>query len=111
MRTFLLHAAVWAAALQTAGSASTSWADPAHLLGVAGVLGSVTVFVYRVGVWRQEMDSTKASAVAELQRFREEMRSNFERIERRLDRLEFEHKGVRWHHAPRQPETLEGQPK
>jgi hypothetical protein len=89
MRTFLLHAAAWAAALQTAGSATRAWADPARLVGVAGILGSVTVFIYRLGVWRQEMDSTKASAVAEIQRFREEMAANFDRIERRLDRLEF----------------------
>ena len=87
MRAFLLHAAAWAAALQTAGP-SSSWAEPAHLLAAAGLLGSVTVFVYRLGVWRQEMDGTKASVVAELQRSREEMTANFDRIERRLDRLE-----------------------
>lgn len=111
MRAFLLHAAVWAAALQTAGSSPTSWADPAHLLGAAGVLGSVTVFIYRLGVWRQEMDSTKTSAVAELQRFREEMTANFDRIERRLDRLEFKQKASRWNPPSRAPETLERKPK
>jgi hypothetical protein len=87
MRVSLLHAAAWAAALQTAGPAS-SWAEPAHLLAAAGLLGSVTAFVYRLGVWRQQMDGTRASVVAELKRSREEMSANFDRIERRLDRLE-----------------------
>jgi hypothetical protein len=88
MRTFLLHAAAWAAALQATGPGQTGWSDPPHLLGAAGVLGSITVFVYRLGVWRQEMENTRESAVSEIKRFREEMTASFEAMDRRLDRLE-----------------------
>jgi hypothetical protein len=88
MRTFLLHAAAWASALQTVGSSPANTSDPARLIGVAGVLGSVTVFVYRLGVWRQDMENTRTNMGAELKAFREESAGNFARMERRLDRLE-----------------------
>jgi hypothetical protein len=83
MRTFLLHAAAWASALQTVGSSSASTGDPARLIGAAGLLGSVTVFVYRLGVWRQGMENTRNNIEAELKAFREEAAATLARMERR----------------------------
>jgi hypothetical protein len=88
MRTFLLHAAAWASALQSVATPPGIAGDPAHLIGAAGVLGSVTVFVYRLGVWRQDMENTRKNMGAELRLFREESAASFARMERRLDRLE-----------------------
>jgi hypothetical protein len=88
MRTFLLHAAAWASALQSVGTPPGIAGDPAHLIGAAGVLGSVTVFVYRLGVWRQDMENTRKNMGAELKLFRDEAAASFARMERRLDRLE-----------------------
>jgi hypothetical protein len=62
--------------------------DPVRLLGAAGVLGSITVFVYRLGVWRQEMDNMGKNLAAELRAHRAESEASFERIEARLEQLE-----------------------
>jgi hypothetical protein len=88
MRIYLLHSAAWLAALQSIGGPPGLAGDSAHLLGAAGVLGSITVFVYRLGIWRHEMDTTKNTAVAEIKRYREESSVNFERIERRLEAID-----------------------
>jgi hypothetical protein len=59
-----------------------------HLVGIAGVLGTLTVLVYRLGVWRSEMEHTKHYVAEEVKAHREESAANFGRIERRLDALE-----------------------
>jgi hypothetical protein len=64
--------------------------DPLRLIGTMSVLGSLAVLVYRLGVWRQEMENTKNNVGAEVRAYREQSAANFERIERRLavlDRL------------------------
>lgn len=84
MRTFLLHATAWASALQTVGAPSGGAVDVARILGIAGVLGSVTVFVYRLGAWRQDMENTRKNLGTQVNAFRDEMAH----LDRRLDRLE-----------------------
>ncbi len=80
MRSALLPIAAWLGALQSmaAPSAPASTVDQtARLVAIASMLGSLTVLVYRLGVWRQQMESCRS-----------EMTACFERIERRIERLE-----------------------
>ena len=58
--------------------------DPVRFIGTVSVLGSLAVLVYRLGVWRQEMENTKNNVGAEVRAYREQSAANFERIERRL---------------------------
>jgi hypothetical protein len=72
--------------------------DPARLIGTASVLGSLTVLVYRLGVWRQEMENIRNNVGAEVKAYREQSAANFERIESRLavlDRLVLESADLR----------------
>jgi hypothetical protein len=79
--------------------------DIPRLLSLAGVLGSLTVLVYRLGVWRQGMEDTKSNVGAEVRSHREESASNFARIEQRLealehlmtDSMEFKQTALKWH--------------
>ena len=89
MRSTVLSIAAWLGALQAvAPPALLSVEGIARLLGIASVLGSLTVLVYRLGVWRQQMESTRESVGTEMKVFREELVAGFDRMERRLDRLE-----------------------
>jgi len=55
-----------------------------ELIGVAGGLAGLTVMVYRLGVWRQEMYNTKHDVGAEVARYREESSRDFSRLEQRF---------------------------
>jgi len=59
-----------------------------QLVGFASVLGSLTVLVYRLGVWRQEMENTKHNVGAEVKAHRDESAANFDRLERRLEAID-----------------------
>jgi septal ring factor EnvC (AmiA/AmiB activator) len=91
MRNTLLSSVAWLGALQ----AFLAWGAPAWalatavpLIGVAGVLGTLTVLVYRLGVWRQDFENTKDKVAAEVKALREESAAAFDRIERRLEAIE-----------------------
>jgi hypothetical protein len=88
MRTIILPVAAWAGVLQTVHAPSAVVGDPAYLIGLATVLGSATVLVYRLGVWRQEMENTRNNVGAELRGYREETSANFNRMERRLESID-----------------------
>lgn len=79
----LLSVASWLGVIQAVPGASAD--DLARTLGVASVLGTLTVLVYRLGVWRQEMENTKHSVGAEVKAHRDESTANFARLEQRLD--------------------------
>ena len=84
----LLPFAGWLSALQALSAPVTSLDGSARLAGIAGVLGTLTVLVYRLGVWRQEMEYTKHSVTAEVKAHREESAVNFERLEQRLEAID-----------------------
>ena len=84
----LLPFAAWLGALQAASDRVASLDTTARLAGVAGVLGTLTVLVYRLGVWRQEMENTRHNVGAEVKAHREESTANFERLERRLEAID-----------------------
>lgn len=75
-------------AAPAASPASSPLETMARVIGIAGVLGTLTVLIYRLGVWRQEMENTKHNVGAQVQSFRTELSAHFDRIERRLDRLD-----------------------
>ena len=89
MRLIIIPYAVWLGLAQLAAPSSpTLIGDLPRLVAAAGVLGSLTVLVYRLGVWRQEMENTKSNVGAEVLALREESASNFARVERQLEALD-----------------------
>jgi hypothetical protein len=68
--------------------AGASLVSIAQLVGFASVLGSLTVLVYRLGVWRQEMENTKHNVAAEVKALRDEMGVHFDGMNRRLDAID-----------------------
>jgi hypothetical protein len=91
-RNALLSFAMWLGVLQSVLPTHDSTGAPnlvsiAQLVGFASVLGSLTVLVYRLGVWRQEMENTKhvVMVAAERRVHAARWRST---VERRLARLE-----------------------
>ena len=85
MRPLIIPFAIWLGVLQ-------SPLEPAHnlttVLTTASALAGLTVLVYRLGVWRAEMQHTKHNVGAELVRFREESRADFGRLDRRFTSIE-----------------------
>ena len=94
MRSLIIPFSLWLAALQLPFYPTDirSISGAGELVSIAVGLAGLTVAVYRLGVWRQEMRHTKDTVVAELARFRQESHQNFARLERRIDQLE-----KRWH--------------
>ena len=92
MRTALsalfLPFAAWLGALQAVAVRAGNIDDTVRFIGIASVLGTLTVLIYRLGVWRQEMENTKHNIGAEVKAYRTESTVNFDRIERRLDAID-----------------------
>ncbi len=88
MRSAFLSCVAWLSALESWGMGGATFDDFARLAAVAGMLGTLTVLVYRLGVWRQEMENTKHGVIREVKAHREESAANFERIERRFETLD-----------------------
>jgi hypothetical protein len=101
MRLFLMPYAAWFGLLPLTAPMET---DLPRLFATASVLGTLTVLVYRLGVWRQEMENTRTNVGAEVRSHREESTSNFARMERQLegldhmitDYMEFKHQASGW---------------
>jgi hypothetical protein len=97
MKVFLLTLIGLSPLVQASASAALV-SDPARLIGTVSVLGSLVVLVYRLGVWRQEMENTRNNVGAEVKAYREQSAANFDRIEARLaviDRLVLESADLR----------------
>lgn len=88
MRNTLLSMAGWAGLLQAIGGATPFTETWLRLIGTAGVLGTLTVLVYRLGVWRQEMEHTKDNVVGAMKTFSDDNAAAFERIEQRLTAID-----------------------
>jgi hypothetical protein len=88
MKTTLFSSVAWLGALQSWGAPVWSLETTARWLGIAGLLGTLTVLIYRLGVWRQELEHTKDTVAAEVKAHRGESAANFERIELRLEAID-----------------------
>ena len=88
MRNAVLSCVAWLGALQSWRGPGASLDDSARILGLASLLGTLTVLVYRLGVWRQEMENTRTNVAAEVKAHREESAANFDRMDRRLDAID-----------------------
>jgi hypothetical protein len=84
MRAVLYPFTIYLGVLEAANSSQGN----AELLTVAAALASLTVLVYRLGVWRQEMLNLKNNVGTEVGRYREEAAGRFTRIEQRLATIE-----------------------
>lgn len=78
----------WLGALQAVTPRAGNIEDMGRFIGIASVLGTLTVLIYRLGVWRQEMENTKHNVGAELKAYHDESTANFDRLERRLDAID-----------------------
>ena len=92
-RNALFSFAMWLGVLQSMlpthdNTGATSLVSLAQVVGFASVLGGLTVLVYRLGVWRQEMENTKHNVGAEVKALRGEIAVNFAAIDRRLDAMD-----------------------
>ena len=90
MRPLVIPFSIWLLALQIPFPPSEihTLAGLGELLSVAGALAAFTVAVYRLGVWRQEMHSTKDTITTEVAHYREELHQHLARLETRMDQLE-----------------------
>jgi hypothetical protein len=88
MKSTLLSSIAWLGALQSWGAPVWSLETTARWVAIAGVLGTLTVLIYRLGVWRQELEHTRDAVAAEVKAHREESSTNFGRMERRLDAID-----------------------
>jgi hypothetical protein len=84
----LLPFAAWFGALQAVAAKASNIDDTIRFIGLASVLGTLTVLIYRLGIWRQEMENTKHNIGAEVKAYREESTANFDRLERRLEAID-----------------------
>jgi hypothetical protein len=85
MRPLIIPFAIWLGVLQTPVA---SGHDLTAILTTSSALAGLTVLVYRLGVWRAEMQHTKQNVGAELTRFREESRADFARLELRFSSID-----------------------
>ncbi len=90
MRSLFLPFSIWVGVLQLTPSHQqpTSLVTTATLLSAAVALSGLTVMVYRLGVWRQDIVNTKHNVGAEIARGREESTRQFEEVSRRLTAVE-----------------------
>jgi hypothetical protein len=84
MKALILPFAIWIGVLQAMAPAQNG----AEALSTAVALASITVLVYRLGVWRQEMVNTKHNVGAEIARYRAESTEHFLRLEHRFGTIE-----------------------
>lgn len=77
---WVVSLAVVQAALPTQAAGST--------LAAAAAVASLTVLVYRLGVWRQEMADLKHNVGAEVARARAESAEHFARLEQRFSAID-----------------------
>ena len=84
MRVLILPFALWVGALQAIAPTQGG----TELLSAAAALASLTVMVYRLGVWRQEMVNTKHNIGAEISRYRAESTAQIQRLENRFAAVE-----------------------
>src|SRR6476620_4387391 len=87
MKLFLLTLFSLTPLIQMSSSAALA-SDPARLLWTASIVGSLMVLVYRLGVWRQEMESIRNNVGAEVKAYREQLSVELGRIDKRLDMIE-----------------------
>ena len=81
---FMLAYAGWFGTLQSMPATGAS-ADLLRVASVAGLLSTLTVFVYRLGVWREEMENTKNNIGAEVKAYHAASCESFDRLDRRLE--------------------------
>jgi hypothetical protein len=88
VRSVLLPYIGWLGTLRSLGPLGLSLDDTARLVAIAGVLATLTVLVYRLGVWRQEMENTKQKVAVDVKAHGEEAAVHFDRMERRLEAID-----------------------
>ncbi len=90
MRPLIIPFVIWLGVLQLppANQQPISLAATGTLIAAAAGLAGLSVSIYRLGVWRQEMHNTKDNISADIARYREEMTQQFEQIFRRFTSID-----------------------
>jgi cytochrome oxidase assembly protein ShyY1 len=86
MRILILPYAAWMGLLSLATSNVAG--DLPRVAAMASVLATLTVLIYRLGVWRQERENTKHNVSAEVRGFLDRSALNLDRIELQMVRLD-----------------------
>jgi hypothetical protein len=84
----LIPFALWLGALVLPVPEAVAPESTAALLTTVATLAGLTVMVYRLGVWRQDMHNIKYNVGAEIARYREETNQHFARFDRRFDSID-----------------------
>ncbi len=89
MRSLLYPFIIWLGALQLRFVAlPDSFHGAAAVLSGAAALATVTVMVYRLGVWRQQMDYTRLNVGEAIAQQRQEMNRSFVLLDTRWAGIE-----------------------
>ncbi len=90
MRNLIIPFAIWLGVLQLppASQQPISLAATGTLIAVAAGLAGLSVSIYRLGVWRQEMHNTRDNISADIARYRDELKTQFEQIFRRFTAID-----------------------
>jgi hypothetical protein len=86
MKFLILPYAAWMGLLSLAAPFVAS--DLPRIAATASVLATLTVLIYRLGVWRQEMENTKNNVGTEVRSYLDRSALNLARIEQQLARLD-----------------------
>ena len=62
--------------------------DAAYVTGIAGVLGTLAVLIYKLGVWRQRMEDARRDLASAMARFHGEASRWFRQVDQRLDAID-----------------------
>ncbi|HTR77638.1 MAG TPA: hypothetical protein VMH39_05995 [Gemmatimonadaceae bacterium] len=84
----LVPLALWVGALQLPLPEGLAPESTASLLTAAATLAGLTVMVYRLGMWRQDMHNMKHNIGAEVSRYREETNQELRLLGRGLESIQ-----------------------
>ena len=87
MRNALLVSAAWLGVVQAAVG-GTRLQDAGYVTAIAGVLGTLTVLGYKLGVWRQRREDAKSDLAAAMETFRAEAAEWFQQVDQRLEAID-----------------------
>ncbi|MEO6878456.1 MAG: hypothetical protein ABI205_08250 [Gemmatimonadaceae bacterium] len=85
MRRMILPVAAWLGVIQSATVPFFVSDTYARSIGMAGVLGTLTVMVYKLGVWRSDMENVKHNIAGQVRSLSEESSANFARMDQKLE--------------------------
>jgi putative heme iron utilization protein len=88
MRAVAIPFAIWLGVLQMPNGQAHTLGEFGSLVSFAVALTGLTIAIYRLGVWREQMNNTKNNVSVEVARNRDESNEHFGALERRLTSID-----------------------